>query len=82
MKNTHCITPSMPAAAPLHGQKADLASNLPLPPHVRRCVPVLGLPYVPAGQTTGEHLRQVFATERKRLALLASVIPTTEVTTN
>ena len=77
MKKAPQFTPAVPAAALPHGQKAALASNLPLPPHVRRCVPVLGLPYVPAGQTTGEHLRQVFAAERKRLAAMASAIPTT-----
>ena len=43
-----------------------------VPPHSRRCLPVLGLPYVPASQTTGEHLHQVFTAERQRLALLAS----------
>ena len=71
MKKASQFTPAVPAAAPLHGHRAAKAAAA-LPPHSRRCLPVLGLPYVPASQTTGEHLHQVFTAERQRLALLAS----------
>lgn len=70
MKKASQFTPAVPAAAPLHGHRAAQAAALP--PHSRRCLPVLGLPYVPASKTTGEHLHQVFTAERQRLALLAS----------
>ena len=67
MKKASQFTPAVPAAAPPHGQQAAH-----IPPHSRRCLPLLGLPYVPASKTTGEHLHQVFTAERQRLALLAS----------
>lgn len=70
MKKAPQFTTAVPAAARAHGQRAAKAAALP--PHSRRCLPVLGLPYVPASQTTGEHLHQVFTAERQRLALLAS----------
>lgn len=57
------------AAQPLAAQPVTL------PPHSRRCVPMLGLPYVPASRTTPAHLRAVFTAERQRLDLLATQNP-------
>lgn len=44
MKKAPQFTTAVPAAALPHGQRAAKAAALP--PHSRRCLPVLGLPYV------------------------------------